>query len=57
LLRVADNAGSLTVAPREVPGDDGGRGLVLVEALSDQWGVDTSASGKSVWVTFTGAFG
>jgi anti-sigma regulatory factor (Ser/Thr protein kinase) len=55
LLRVADDAASLTVAPRALPGDDGGRGLVLVEALSDGWGVDTSDSGKSVWVTFAGA--
>jgi anti-sigma regulatory factor (Ser/Thr protein kinase) len=57
LLRVTDDAGSLTVARRATPGDDGGRGLVLVEALSDRWGVDASDSGKSVWVKFRGAFG
>jgi hypothetical protein len=31
--------------------------LVLVEALSDRWGVDASDSGKSVWVKFRDAFG
>jgi anti-sigma regulatory factor (Ser/Thr protein kinase) len=56
LLRVADDAGSLTVTPCATPGDDGGRGLILVEALCDRWGVDASDSGKSVWVTFHGAF-
>lgn len=57
LLRVADEAGTLTVARRPEPGDDGGRGLVLIEALSDHWGVDAAGAGKSVWVTFTDAFG
>lgn len=29
--------------------DDGGRGLMLVDALSSAWGVDPSRSGKTVW--------
>ena len=56
LLRVADDAGDLTVARRAEPADDGGRGLILVEALCDRWGVDASDSGKTVWVKFTDAF-
>jgi anti-sigma regulatory factor (Ser/Thr protein kinase) len=56
LLRVADEAGTLAVARRATPGDDGGRGLLLVEALCDRWGVDASGSGKTVWVTFAHAF-
>ena len=28
---------------------DGGRGMVLVEALSSTWGVEPSGSGKTVW--------
>ncbi len=28
----------------------GGRGLLLVEALADQWGVSPRAAGKAVWV-------
>ena len=55
LLRVADGAADLTVARRAAPADDGGRGLILVEALCDRWGVDASDSGKTVWVKFTGA--
>jgi anti-sigma regulatory factor (Ser/Thr protein kinase) len=56
LLRVADEAGTLAVARRATPGDDGGRGLVLVEALCDRWGVDANESGKTVWVSFAHAF-
>jgi serine/threonine-protein kinase RsbW len=56
LLRVADEGGSLPVTPRATAGDEGGRGLLLVEALSDRWGVDASGSGKTVWVTFADAF-
>ena len=29
--------------------DPGGRGLVIVKALSDRWGVKISDTGKSVW--------
>jgi hypothetical protein len=36
--------------PRAVTPDSvGGRGLLLVEALSDRWGVETRAEGKTVW--------
>jgi len=32
------------------PGDaEGGRGLAIIDALSDRWGVDVRPSGKSVW--------
>jgi anti-sigma regulatory factor (Ser/Thr protein kinase) len=55
LLRVADDAGELKVARCAVPADAGGRGLVLVEALSDHWGVDAIESGKCVWAQFAGA--
>ena len=57
LLRVADEMPNPPIARRAAPGEEGGRGLMLVEALSDCWGVDASESGKSVWVTFAGAFG
>jgi anti-sigma regulatory factor (Ser/Thr protein kinase) len=57
LLRVADETSDLPITRRSAPHDEGGRGLMLVEALSDCWGVDASESGKSVWVTFAGTFG
>ncbi|WP_328944921.1 hypothetical protein OG259_28955 [Streptomyces sp. NBC_00250] len=31
------------------PWDEGGRRLVLVEAVTDRWGVDERADGKTVW--------
>jgi serine/threonine-protein kinase RsbW len=38
---------------REDPDDNGGRGLVLVEALSDAWGYDLLPAGKVVWATLS----
>jgi anti-sigma regulatory factor (Ser/Thr protein kinase) len=37
----------LTPAPRELSG----RGLLIVEAMSDAWGVIPASSGKTVWFT------
>lgn len=48
-IAVTDNA---PMAPRMgEPGDDaqGGRGLVLVDALSDRWGCTPQRVGKAVW--------
>ncbi len=56
LLRVSDESRALPVPQAPAVDDDGGRGLILVEALSDRWGIDTDAGGKSVWVAFAGAF-
>jgi anti-sigma regulatory factor (Ser/Thr protein kinase) len=37
-------------APRQATiRDEGGRGLVIVEALSDRWGAEVHHSGKCVW--------
>jgi anti-sigma regulatory factor (Ser/Thr protein kinase) len=32
-----------------------GRGLLIVEAMSDSWGVTSNAEGKTVWFTVAGA--
>jgi two-component sensor histidine kinase len=56
LLRVSDESRALPVPQAPTTDDDGGRGLILVEALSDRWGIDTGDAGKSVWVAFAGAF-
>jgi serine/threonine-protein kinase RsbW len=34
------------------PRDEGGRGLLLVEALADKWGVGERDPGKIVWCEF-----
>jgi anti-sigma regulatory factor (Ser/Thr protein kinase) len=50
LLLVADGAleGSAELRPDD-PEAAGGRGLVLVDALSEAWGVETTARGTTVW--------
>lgn len=46
-VTVADQS---TTPPRHQPHtDDGGRGLTLIEALSDQWGIRVDGHGKQVW--------
>lgn len=39
-----------TPSPQEaMPGATSGRGLLLVQGLSDRWGIDANADGKVVW--------
>ncbi|GGQ50821.1 ATP-binding protein [Couchioplanes azureus] len=46
-LLVADGS---SVVPRRREADcDGGRGLALIEALTDRWGVRDHEGGKQVW--------
>jgi anti-sigma regulatory factor (Ser/Thr protein kinase) len=56
LLRVFDESSAVPVPQAPSVDQGSGRGLILVEALSDRWGIDTAAHGKSVWVAFDGAF-
>ncbi|MEV6247309.1 ATP-binding protein [Streptomyces sp. NPDC051742] len=44
------------VPPLVPPADDGthGRGLILVEALADSWGVEDHGAGKVVWFELDG---
>ena len=51
LVTVADTAGG---SPQPPPPDDerpSGRGLMLVDALADEWGVTDLPDGKTVWFT------
>ncbi|MGN6522916.1 MAG: ATP-binding protein, partial [Actinomycetes bacterium] len=57
VLVVRDAAPQLPARlPRDVLADDAttGRGLSLVEALSDEWGVTPRADGKLVWARWGG---
>ena len=52
-LEVRDqDAARIPVLKHPEPGDVGGRGLVIVQALSDRWGVQVTDSGKAVWCEF-----
>jgi serine/threonine-protein kinase RsbW len=41
------------LSPR--PTDPSGRGLRIVDALSDDWGVEERSDGKAVWFTLSSA--
>jgi Histidine kinase-like ATPase domain len=49
-LSVIDDAAGIPELRHAAPSADHGRGLMLVAAISDRWGVDPAASGKEVWV-------
>jgi anti-sigma regulatory factor (Ser/Thr protein kinase) len=52
-LEVGDqDAAHVPVLKCPEPGDAGGRGLVIVQAMSDRWGVEVTDSGKAVWCEF-----
>jgi anti-sigma regulatory factor (Ser/Thr protein kinase) len=56
VLRVVDGSPDRPVAREATSDAAGGRGLLMVEALGDRWGVDDNGSGKAVWVACTNAF-
>ncbi|MEV1070016.1 ATP-binding protein [Streptomyces sp. NPDC050263] len=52
---VTDNYGQLLPTPAELhPESEGGRGLFLLDAMVDKWGVSpTPGGGKTVWFEIT----
>ncbi|MFJ3861733.1 ATP-binding protein [Streptomyces sp. NPDC090085] len=49
-IEVHDGTTALPVRhPAPQPGKPGGRGLYVVECLSDRWGTHTYGDGKAVW--------
>jgi anti-sigma regulatory factor (Ser/Thr protein kinase) len=51
VIRVWDGSGEMPVVCHDAsPDSDGGRGLLLVEALSKDWGAYRRGRGKVVWV-------
>ncbi|MQY33934.1 hypothetical protein SRB17_19000 [Streptomyces sp. RB17] len=53
-LRIEVEDSSSALPRRREPGEDGvsGRGLLLVEMLADEWGVEARGGGKAVWCEF-----
>jgi anti-sigma regulatory factor (Ser/Thr protein kinase) len=50
-IAVRDTGPGKPVPRSPTPRERTGRGLLIVEAMSDSWGIDPSASGKTVWFT------
>jgi len=50
-LEVTDTDPALPMSP-DTATDDGGRGLHIVAALADDWGVEHHRPGKTVWAEF-----
>lgn len=50
-IEVRDTGRGHPVPRSPTPSERTGRGLLIVEAMSDSWGIDHSASGKTVWFT------
>jgi anti-sigma regulatory factor (Ser/Thr protein kinase) len=50
-IDVRDTGKGRPVPRSPTPKERRGRGLRIVEAMSDSWGVDPSTSGKTVWFT------
>jgi serine/threonine-protein kinase RsbW len=48
-IEVSDRSGELPVKPDVDEYAERGRGIALVELVSDRWGVDVTPDGKRVW--------
>jgi anti-sigma regulatory factor (Ser/Thr protein kinase) len=55
MLRVWDASPDMPVRKDPSLDQDGGRGLVLVDTLSKEWGTYQKANGKVVWAMITSA--
>ena len=52
-VRVSDSGPGVPTLRRTTAADESGRGLQIVDALSDGWGVDPQTDGKTVWFRLT----
>jgi anti-sigma regulatory factor (Ser/Thr protein kinase) len=50
-VEVRDTGHGRPVRQSPAPTDRTGRGLMIVEAMSDTWGIEPSSAGKTVWFT------
>ncbi|GID61676.1 hypothetical protein Aco03nite_100800 [Actinoplanes couchii] len=55
LIEVGDISTTVPCPRRPEPERSGGRGLLLIEALAQQWGVRTCPDGKAVWARLPAA--
>ncbi|MYW64063.1 ATP-binding protein [Streptomyces sp. SID8379] len=55
-VEVHDSGDGCPAVPRPVDDAEGGRGLLLVAALADKWGVGERDPGKVVWCEFGGPY-
>lgn len=51
-IAVAERDHAVPTPGHGEPGDEGGRGLLLVDALADRWGADLGSDGNCVWCEF-----
>jgi anti-sigma regulatory factor (Ser/Thr protein kinase) len=54
-VTVCDEASALPTLEHRERSDDRGRGLQIVDAISDRWGVETRENGKCVWFELVSA--
>ncbi len=55
-VEVTDTAGGIPMMRSPAPDEPSGRGLRIVDMLSDSWGVEgPSGTGKTVWFTLAGS--
>ncbi|WP_405776801.1 ATP-binding protein [Streptomyces sp. NBC_00859] len=52
-LEIHDSGPGEVRVPPEAVDSDGGRGLSIVAAIADKWGVGERSPGKTVWCEFT----
>jgi len=48
-VATTDDAPGLPTRRRASPADPHGRGLAIVDALADRWGIEPQSHGKTVW--------
>lgn len=49
VVRVSDGGTSAPVLRTPGLDDEGGRGVALVDVISDDWGIEPTGAGKQVW--------
>lgn len=54
-VEVSDSAAMLPAVADLVDDSDGGRGLRIVEEITDVWGVESNDAGKMIWFEVTRA--